>query len=147
MPRVYLICQPTLDRHTGDAAADKTQLLARWGEVVVLAYPGEYTGARRPDYLLDKITARLKDFDPEQDFVAWAGGDSLSALLVGVVLADAGFDRFRWLRYERPRDPVRNVRTEENAQYVPVTIPLYPSNDEHQHDDAAEAVHPRKRPA
>lgn len=72
---------------------------------------------------MDVIEARLAHFDPEIDYIAWAGGDALSAMMVGMALVGMEIWCYRWLRYERVR-LANGQRTDEGAYYVPVTIDL-----------------------
>jgi hypothetical protein len=129
MPTVYLIAQPTVSR---GGQLPKLEPLAAWGEVRVLVHPGE-DPRYNPKRALDRIRSRLADFDPATDYIVWAGGDTLAAVLVGAVLSDFAVDEetpfecFRWLRWERGKDP-RGGRTDEGGTYVPITVPLNVDN-------------------
>lgn len=122
-PTVYLIAQPTVKRNPapGQRATQNIEPLYRHGDVVVLVAAGEYP-TFNPERCLSLMEHRMADFDPERDFFAWAGGDTLSAVLVGNLLAQRGVKEIRWLRYERGRDG--KTRTDHDAYYLPVTIPL-----------------------
>jgi len=126
MPTVYLIAQPTVSRG-GDLP--KLKPLAEWGEVRVLINPGE-DPRYHPGRALGRIRARLAGFDPARDFLVWAGGDTLAAVLVGAVLMDfateegATFETFQWLRWERGRDAHGN-RSDTEGKYVRITVPLF----------------------
>lgn len=131
MPTVYLIAQPTV---AGNGSLPKLEPLAEWGTIKVLINPGE-DPRYNPKLAMKRIRSRLADFNPELDFLAWAGGDTLAAVLTGVVLADFAideedpFDSFQWLRWERGRDASTGKRTEENGKYVRMTVPLFLDND------------------
>lgn len=121
MPTVYLIAQPTIPRR--GKLPDLTPLYEH-GEVQVLIQSGEYP-TFNPEQCYEHIKARLADFDPETDFLVWAGGDTLAAVITGVVLADMGFGWFRWLRHERGRDPVDpKIRTDAGSNYQPVMVDI-----------------------
>ena len=67
----------------------------------------------------------------------WAGGDTLSAVMVGMYLAQNEIWQFNWLRYERRRLP-DGTRTDDGAKYVPVVIDLaYEDGDTPQSDDTS----------
>lgn len=121
MPVVYLIAQPSIAR---GGSFPKLEPLAVYGEIRVLVQSGEFP-TFNPAPCYEKIRERLRDFDPKVDFLAWAGGDTLSAVLAGLVLAEMGIDDFRWLRYERGRDKEDSrKRVDEGSQYWPVDVNL-----------------------
>jgi len=118
-PTVYLIAQPSLDR---EGRAPDTSPLAEHGEVVVLIRAGEYP-SNNPQKAVKLLWERLQEYNPETDFLAWAGGDTLAAVLVGMVLMDMGHRGLNWLRYDRPKDPkAPHKRTHIGARYVPIPI-------------------------
>lgn len=118
--RVFLIAQPTVRRE--DGSTPKLEPLARYGEVVVLIPAGDRP-AFQPFRTLELLRRKLADFNTETDYIAWAGGDTLGAVLAGTVLADLGMSNFRWLRYDRAKD-ASGRRVDEGAQYLPVEIDL-----------------------
>lgn len=103
------------------------------GELVVLVQAGEHP-AFQPERVMRLIRERLKNFDPKQDFIAHVGGDALSTLMVGMVLADMScdeqfpFEDIQWLRYDRPEAP-GGGRTHEGARYVPTRVVIAPEID------------------
>lgn len=121
-PRVFLIAQPTVAR--GGRLPD-LRPLAEHGPIHVLVPAGDRP-TFRPRQTFEVITRRLRDneYDPSSDMLAWAGGDTLAAVLTGVALADFGVDEFLWLRYERGRDPRTGERVEEGARYSPIRVTL-----------------------
>lgn len=122
---VYLIAQPTVSL---DGKLPKLEPLAKFGQVRVLINPGE-DPRYKPQRALDLITKRLQDFDAAEDYLAWAGGDTLAAVLTGIVLADMScaedkpFSSIRWLRWERGKDNAGR-RTDVGGHYVPIIVPL-----------------------
>lgn len=125
---VYLIAQPTV---TGSGKFPKLEPLAEFGTIRVIVEAGDYP-AFKPGMIFEKVKDKLRDFDAEKDYVAWAGGDTLSALMVGSCLAQMGHHSFRWLRFERGRDKVTNKRTEEGGSYTPVDVMLYIGENENE---------------
>jgi hypothetical protein len=117
-PRVFLICQPTVKKH--GKLPDLTPL-QKFGEVTVCV-PQGMKPSRVPETALRHLRTQMEDFDPRIDFLAWAGGDTLAAVLVGIVLHERGgngFGSFTFLRYERVRLPSGDW-TDEGATYQPV---------------------------
>lgn len=142
MGNTYLIMQPSVARN---GKMPNLEPLAAHGTLKVLVAAGEYP-TFHPGRCLDLIANRLSDYDPERDLIAWVGGDTLAAVLTGVVLADMaaeeGWPRFRWLRYERGRTE-DGSRTDVGARYLPIWVPFQkPLPDEDQlelplsHEDA-----------
>jgi hypothetical protein len=75
-----------------------------------------------PKIVHTKLQKILGDNFSSEDYIVWAGGDPMAPVLVGMVLEELGFDRFKNLRWERVRD--RNKRRTGEGYYVPVTIDL-----------------------
>jgi hypothetical protein len=65
-----------------------------------------------------KLRKGLEDFDEDQDYILWSGGDPLSLMLAGSILCEQGLDKFRYLRYEKA-DPRRG---QSAPFYVPVWV-------------------------
>lgn len=59
-----------------------------------------------------QIERRLRTYDPEKDFLLWAGGDPMALVMLGAWLFGNGIDQSRWLRHNRKRDAQGN-RTDE----------------------------------
>lgn len=76
-----------------------------------------------PGPCMNRMRSALKEFNPEQDFIADGGGDKMGLALMMLVLRDMNFRTVRYLRWERERLPDgTRVRA---GYYVPVTVPLY----------------------
>lgn len=117
-PVVYLIAQPTISRNKKPINLEG---LYAFGEVQTLCPQGD-SPTFVPDRVLRTMEGRLADFDPEVDFLVWAGGDTLSAVFAGMLLAEMEVWCFTWLRFERDRKP-EGGRSEE-GKYVPVQVDL-----------------------
>lgn len=121
-PRVFLIAQPTIARggHMPDLRP-----LAEHGSIRVLVSAGDRP-TFRPRQTFEFIARRLREheYDPDTDMLAWAGGDTLAAVLTGVALADLGVEEFTWLRYERGRDPRTGERVDKGSRYEPIRVAL-----------------------
>lgn len=119
-PTVYLINAPTL---SGSGRLPDLTPMAEYGTIKVLVENGEYPSFK-PQECLRKIYQRLKDCDEERDYIAWAGGEPLSAVMVGAVLADLDKTSIRWLRFERGRNE-RGERDARCGHYNVVSVPIY----------------------
>jgi hypothetical protein len=120
-PIVYLVQKPSVPKNTGKIL--DTTPLKRYGNVVTLVDVDQYPSFR-PHEALRQISERLKGFNPERDYIAVAGGDSLGVILTGVVLADLGHEYFQYLRFERARRP-DGTRDPAKGGYALVEVPLF----------------------
>lgn len=118
--RVFLIAQPSVKK---DGELPDLKPLAAFGDITVVIETGE-APAFRPGEAYEKVKDRLQDFDAENDFLAWAGGDTLSAVMAGAALVAMGHRRFNWLRWERKRLP-DGKRSQHTGQYTPVEVMLF----------------------
>lgn len=96
-PTVYLIFKPTRNR---SGIEPDLSYLDVYGNVRTLLSIEDYP-SYKPQEALRKVYDGLKDFNPEVDFIVWAGGEPLAAFLVGSVIADYGIERIKWLRYNK----------------------------------------------
>lgn len=71
-----------------------------------------------PDWALDTAHEKLKAFDPEKDYVLWAGGDPFSLAVVTAILSD-NHDVFSFLKWERDRET-------REGRYTPITLNMDP---------------------
>lgn len=117
---VYLIQEPTIPKH--NARVIDTSPLLWWGKVRVLMEATQ-SASFRPTLACMQIYDRLKDFAPDRDYIAVAGGDSLAVILAGAALAQHGHEHFYYLRFERTRLP-GGGRDPASGAYVPIYTPL-----------------------
>jgi hypothetical protein len=97
---VYLICQPSV---RGDGSLPDLSGLSEYGRVKVLLQGGEMPH-RNPKRTMELLSERLQNYKPHRDFLVWAGGDTLSAVMIGYLLYENGWDRIQWLRFEKKRE-------------------------------------------
>jgi hypothetical protein len=96
-----------------------------YGTIEFVLGPGDRTSSN-PEQSARKLFDALETFEPEHDFVLWAGGDPLSCMLTGAVLAELGILRYKYLRFEKERgkgghgEPVTGF-------YVPVQVDMQAS--------------------
>jgi hypothetical protein len=117
---VYLVQEPSVPKHTG-RKMDLTPL-TWWGKVKILMERNQ-TASYNPPAALLQLQERLKDFDPDKDYVAVAGGDSLAVILVGAALAQGQHTFFHYLRFERTMLP-GGGRDPASGSYTPIRVPL-----------------------
>jgi hypothetical protein len=85
-----------------------------YGTIEFVLGPGDRTSSN-PELSARKLFDALETFEPEHDFVLWAGGDPLSCML-----------RYKYLRFEKERgkgghgEPVTGF-------YVPVQVDMQAS--------------------
>lgn len=118
-PVVYLIAQPSVSRSKKPIDLGP---LYEHGDVQVVLPQGD-SPCFTPDKSFAVMEQRLDAFDPDIDFLVWAGGDTLSAVFAGMLLAERDIWSFAWLRYERARTP-DGQRTDDGAKYVPIEVDL-----------------------
>lgn len=120
MATVYLICQPSVDKN---GKQPRLEDLARFGQVRVILQAGD-APTRRQQRCIARVDHALADFVPEVDYLVWAGGETLSALMVGFILREQGIQRFQWLKYGNPKDPHHPGQRLAEGTYTPVWIDL-----------------------
>ncbi|MDI3309276.1 MAG: hypothetical protein QJR07_19535 [Acetobacteraceae bacterium] len=118
---VYLVQEPTVPKRATSRVIDTTPLLW-WGKVRILMERTQ-VASYRPAQAFIQINERLKNFDPEKDYIAVAGGDSLAVIMVGAILAQLGHSHFRYLRFERSRLP-DGTRDPSSGAYTPIRVPI-----------------------
>lgn len=71
-----------------------------YGEIVFVLTAEDRTSCT-PEQSLQKLRAGLESYNEATDFLLWSGGDPVSFMLVGWLLADWGVNSIRYLRYEK----------------------------------------------
>lgn len=117
---VYLVQEPTVPKYSGKTL-DVTPLIW-WGKVRVLMERNQ-VASFRPAQARIQLRERLKDFNPEIDYLSIAGGDTLAQVLVGATLLEMGHQFFNYLRFERTRLP-DGTRDPSSGAYVAIRVPL-----------------------
>jgi hypothetical protein len=108
-------------RHQADVSP-----AAVYGEIRFVLSAGDRT-CSNPELSMERLRRAFYDFDPKMDFIVWAGGDPLSAIVAGMVMLDLGIKKFRYLRFEKnrntkPGEPVTGF-------YSPVEVRLEEERD------------------
>lgn len=136
MATVYLIMQPSVARDK--PPLDLTPLYEH-GDVKVLLPAGSYP-TYQPDKCRKLIREGLAGFDETKDRLVWAGGDTLAAVMAGIVLERMGVNEVMWLRIDRKL--VDGKRVNAGMRYVPVKVSLITEDERTQLDhEAAEEGH------
>lgn len=121
---VYLIAQPSISRKKKPINITP---LYEHGEVRLVLPQGDsptFSPKKCCELMHDRLFPEEgQQYDPDIDYLVWAGGDTLAALFAGMLLAELEIWCFKWLRYERARLS-NGDRVDEGAAYVPVTIDL-----------------------
>lgn len=74
-----------------------------------------------PKMCVDKVYNVLQTAQPG-DFVLWAGGDPMSALIAGLVIGELGLTGLKWLRWDKRTDG-NGTRT-RHGYYTPVEFSI-----------------------
>ena len=116
---VYLIAAPAISRRKPPVNLNPLYV---HGEVQVVLPMGD-SPTFSPVKCFKIMDERLHSYDPDIDFLVWAGGDTLAAVMAGMLLAEREIWAFKWLQYNRFRLE-DGTRTDDGASYAPVTIDL-----------------------
>lgn len=90
-----------------------------YGQIVHILTPGDRTSSN-PDLSMRKLFGVLENYEPAEDFILWSGGDPLSCMVTGMVLAELGILKFKYLRYEKPD----RSKSYSNPYYVPIVVDM-----------------------
>jgi len=116
-PRVFLLAQPSVSRR---GELPDLRPLGEFGDVTVIV-TGDMNPMRYPARTATAIEDKLHDFDPEVDYLVAAGGATLAALVIGLVLGQMGIEQFQWLSFQRGID-AEGRRVNEGGYYRPVRL-------------------------
>lgn len=118
---VYLIQEPRpfLNHRTGKDTTRDVSSAAQYGVLRHLLGADDQP-TNMPGPCLNKIKSGLAGFDAEQDYILFAGGDPLGALLTGLALRDHPFPTVQFLRWDRVRD--KSGQRNGTGVYTPITV-------------------------
>lgn len=121
MPIVFVIAEPSIPKSLTGRVIDLSPLNEYSSDIRFLVMRGQ-APTFQSDGLYSQILGSLSGhFDPKTDYLVWAGGDSLAAMMAGMALGSMGIQRFRWLRHERTKLP-DGSRDPSRGRYVPIWI-------------------------
>lgn len=120
---VYVVQQPPpfRDRSTGTTVHKDMSSAQRYGKIVQLLEAADQPSLT-PGPSLYTLQKKLRDFNPERDYICYAGGDPMSLALALVVLKDLNLREVQVLRWDRERSTDGQRLT--GGFYVPITTPL-----------------------
>lgn len=119
MPTVYVVCQPRPMKNRPQSMYDISPALEH-GELKFIFTSDMINPSSDPDAAVEHVQGVLEDIQPH-DYIVWAGGDPLALAIVAAVAAERLEGEFRYLKWERLRDPVTN-RREGKGYYAPLHI-------------------------
>ena len=116
-PTVYILQEPNSERDLSSAS--------KFGKINFIFGSNEKP-ALNTESSMDKLYDAMEGYDPEQDFICFAGGDPLLEFLCGVVVVNLGVPHITRLIWNRERSP--NGQRNGNGFYVPKKIVLNEGN-------------------
>ena len=93
----------------------------RYGRIEYVL-PASPSASLTPGPSFMKAARKLRDFDPDKDYLVFPGGDPMALLVCGLALAELGITEVQILRWDRERAP-GGGRTGA-GYYVPTPVPL-----------------------
>jgi hypothetical protein len=117
--RVFLIAEPTVGRNR---KVFKLEPLEKFGTVVPIIKAG-FNARLHRQRAFQIVHEALKDYDPTEDYLVWAGGDMLVAIMAGIALERLGHESVNWLYWER--DLLENNTRAVTGHYVPGELIIY----------------------
>ncbi len=122
-PTVYIVQQPRpfYDRVTGVMVPKDMSSAQRYGKIVHVLEADEQPSIT-PGPSLFNLQKKLRDFNPELDYICYAGGDPMSLALALVVLKEFNHREVQTLRWDRERST--DGQRMAGGFYVPVLTPL-----------------------
>lgn len=122
---VYIVQEPPPVRnvHTGKSIMKDLSSAQRYGRLMMLLGSSDQASLT-PGPCLFQLQKGLRDFNPNEDYVCFAGGDPMSLALAMLVLRDYGFKEVQTLRWDRERGV--DGERKPGGFYSPVTTPLRP---------------------
>jgi hypothetical protein len=120
-PIVFVIAEPSIPKVKTGRVIDLAPLQEYSTDVRFLVMRGQF-----PTFQEDGLYTQIKNslegnFFPMRDYIVWAGGDALAAVMSGMAIGSLGIERFRWLRHERSKLP-DGTRDASRGRYVPIWI-------------------------
>ena len=117
---VYLVQNPPpVRRASGPPIFKDLSSAQRYGVLHPMLDEGEQPSAT-PGPCLHKVSKALRQFNPERDFLCYAGGDPMSLAIGCLALANMGIKEFNLLRWERERST--DGQRQRGGFYVPVNV-------------------------
>ncbi len=121
MSTVYII-QASIPGGHRKATYDTTPA-EQYGQIRYI-FEGAFSPSAQPDVAIAAARRALRQFNSDEDYIVWAGGDPAGMLIVGAVAYDLSLDgNIRFLKWENNRDP-ETRQANGSGHYIPVTMRL-----------------------
>lgn len=114
---VYLLQEPTSEKDLSSAA--------KYGRISPIIYAHEKP-MQSIQQTMNRIYNCLEQFDPENDYICFAGGDPIIPFLAGVAMERIGFESVKYLVWNRDRG-LDGSKT-GTGFYIPKSIPIFSNN-------------------
>ncbi len=124
MSKVYIVNQPRGNLRTGIGPTYDVSPAAEWGEIRFIFGKDDFPSPSADlELSINHAWKVLSDFNVEEDYIVWAGGDPISMLIVAPILFDMVDKGIRYLKFERGRNPGGGKPVE--GFYTPVEVNLF----------------------
>lgn len=122
---VYVVQEPppVYNRTEGKTVHKDLSSANRYGTLMPILSKGNQASLT-PGPSLSELHRKLRHFNPDLDYICFAGGDPMSLALALLVLRDMNVKEVSILRWDRERS-TDGVRT-AGGFYTPVVTPLRP---------------------
>lgn len=118
---VYIVQEPPVSHRDGVQISKDLTSAQRYGIIKCILTQQEIA-SRAPGPYYNKMLRELQDFNPDRDYICFAGGDPVALSLAVLALRNLNFREVKFLRWERDR-PVNGDRTA--GYYIPQILPLF----------------------
>lgn len=120
---VYVVQEPRpfFDRVTGVTVSKDLSSAQRYGKIVPLLDSSDQPSIT-PGPSMFVMQKKLREFNPERDYICYTGGDPMSLALALLTLRDMNYREVQVLRWDRERDTEGNRKP--GGFYVPTITPL-----------------------
>jgi hypothetical protein len=118
MSRVFVINQP---HERPNLPAYDVSPASQYGEIIFLFRADQPAPSADPGWATRHAYRVLRNFSAD-DFLVWAGGDPLGAVIAASVAADVTDGKLKYLKWERARN--RTGERTGGGYYVPLVLDI-----------------------
>lgn len=122
---VYVVQEPPpiWNRQTGKSVLKDLSSAQRYGRLMTVLGSSDQPSLT-PGPCLFQLQKGLREFNPSDDYICFAGGDPMSLALALLVIRDFGIKEVKTLRWDRERTTSGERKT--GGFYTPISTPLRP---------------------
>lgn len=121
MSTVYII-QASIPGGHRKATYDTTPA-EQYGQIRYI-FEGSFSPSAQADKAISIAHKALENFNSDEDYIVWAGGDPAGMLIVGALAYHYSLDGdVKFLKWENNRDP-ETRQANGSGHYIPVTMRL-----------------------